>query len=244
MSIDIWGLGLQAVNVLILIWLLSRVFWRPVAAAIVARQQASTAMLDLAQAAQTAAEAEMSKAKAARDGIAAERLKALAAAQTEAAAATKAALSTAATKAEAMQAAAAAEIAQDRADASKADAAEAAQLALQIAAKLLSRLNGPLVQSAFLDLLVQAIAKLPEAERAAIAATPEGLEIVVAAGEVADQKAIKAAVHKALAAKPALHFVTDPALLAGVELRSPHFALHNSWRADLALIEQAVHDAA
>lgn len=46
MDIDVWGLALQAVNVLILIWLLSRVFWRPVAAAIAKRQQAATAIIE------------------------------------------------------------------------------------------------------------------------------------------------------------------------------------------------------
>ena len=43
MTIDFWGLGLQAVNVLILVWLLSRVFWRPVAAAIAKRQETAGA---------------------------------------------------------------------------------------------------------------------------------------------------------------------------------------------------------
>jgi F-type H+-transporting ATPase subunit b len=40
-----------------------------------------------------------------------------------------------------------------------------------------------------------------------------------------------------------LRFVTDPALIAGLELRSPHFVLHNSWAADLAQIGKALKDA-
>ncbi|MDU1693666.1 MAG: ATPase, partial [Bradyrhizobium sp.] len=31
MTIDWWTVGLQAVNVTILVWLLARFFWRPVA---------------------------------------------------------------------------------------------------------------------------------------------------------------------------------------------------------------------
>ena len=34
MTIDWWTLGLQAVNVAVLIWLLGRFFWKPVAAMI------------------------------------------------------------------------------------------------------------------------------------------------------------------------------------------------------------------
>jgi F-type H+-transporting ATPase subunit b len=34
MTIDWWTLGIQAVNVIILVWLLARFFWRPVAAMI------------------------------------------------------------------------------------------------------------------------------------------------------------------------------------------------------------------
>ncbi len=244
MTLDFWGLGLQAANVLILIWLLSRVFWRPVAAAIVARQAASDAMLDKAKAAQTAADAEMAKATAAHDGFAAERAALLDTARAEAEAATKTALASAASRAEDMQIAAKATIEHVRAEAAKADAAQSVKLSLQIAAKLLARLNGPIVQAAFLDLLVQAIADLPPAERAALAANAEGIEVVMASADSTDPKAVKAAIHKALGAKPELRFVTDPALLAGIELRTAHFTLRNSWRADLTQIEKAVHNAA
>lgn len=244
MTIDFWGLGLQAVNVLILIWLLSRVFWRPVAAAIAARQQASRAILDKAEAAQSKADAAMAEATAARAGIAAEREALLDAARADADLATKSALADAATRVAAMHAAAQTAIAHDNEAAAKANAAQAAALSLDIAAKLLGRLNGPAVQSAFLDLLVQAIGTLPEAERTAIATNPDGLEIVLPT-EVGGQKAaIESALRKALGGKPVLRFVVDPALLAGIELRTAHFALHNSWQADLAQIAKAVKDAA
>jgi F-type H+-transporting ATPase subunit b len=41
-----------------------------------------------------------------------------------------------------------------------------------------------------------------------------------------------------LGGTPRLRFVTDPDLIAGLELRSAHFVLHNSWRADLETILQ------
>ena len=57
MTIDFWGLGLQAVNVLILVWLLSRVFWRPVAAAIARRQETTEKVIKAAKATQAKADA-------------------------------------------------------------------------------------------------------------------------------------------------------------------------------------------
>ena len=41
-----------------------------------------------------------------------------------------------------------------------------------------------------------------------------------------------------------LRFDIDCDLIAGVELRSPHFVLRNSWQADLTQIRKAVKDAA
>jgi F-type H+-transporting ATPase subunit b len=73
MTLDWWGLGLQAINVLILVWLLSRVFWRPVAGAITRRQEAAQAMLDEGKTAQAKADAALAEVVETRAGIAAER---------------------------------------------------------------------------------------------------------------------------------------------------------------------------
>ena len=243
MTLDFWGLGLQAVNVLILIWLMSRVFWRPVAAAIVARQEASRALLDKAAAAQAAVDAALAEATVGRKNTDAARKDVLDAAHLEAEAATKATLADAEARADDLHANALAAIEKERIAAEKDNAAHASALALQIATKLLERLDGPAVQSAFLALLVEAIAKLPQAERSAIAATPEGVEIVLPTAVGPDGTAIKTAVQKVLGGAPELRFVTDGALIAGIELRTAHFALHNSWQADLAQIAKAVHDA-
>jgi F-type H+-transporting ATPase subunit b len=243
MTIDLWGLGLQAVNVLVLIWLLSRLFWRPVAAAIVARQVASLALLDKAEAVQTAADAALAEAEQDRKNNDAARSALLDTARQEAEAQAKALFAEAAARAETLHASAAKAIAKERAAASKDNAAQAAALSLLIATKLLDRLAGPEVQSHFLDQLLAAIAQLPEAERNAISATPDGVEIVVPSDPGADAAQIKAVLKKALGGKPALRFVRDETLIAGIELRTAHFALRNSWQADLAQIENAVLDA-
>lgn len=244
MTIDFWGLGLQAVNVLILVWLMSRVFWRPVAGAIVRRQEATRATMDAAKAAQAKADATLAELTQARAGIAAEREAMLDAARAEAQAAAQITLVDTQTVAEARLAAAQTAIEQATEAARKANAAKAAELSVEIAARLLERLNSPIVQDAFLSLLVKAVADMPAADRAALVAKPGGIEIVGAAEPGADRAKIEKAVRDALGGNPALHFVTDPTLIAGLELRSAHFVLHNSWKADLSQVRKAVKDAA
>ncbi len=102
-----------------------------------------------------------------------------------------------------------------------------------------------MVQAAFLDLLVEAIARMPASDRAALVASGADIEIITASDlEAADKTKIEEAVIGAIGGAPKLSFVTDPELIAGLELRSAHFVLHNSWRADLAEILQELKNAA
>ncbi len=243
MTFDLWALGLQAANVLILVWLMQRVFWRPVAAAIATRQDTVNAITQTAKATQAKAEAALAEATQARDGIAAERVKALDAARSEAETAAKTILTEAQKKAETLLATAKTQIEKDTAAARKANAAEASDLSLVIAARLLDRLNGPAIQSAFLSQLVDAIAELPEAEQATLTDTPTGIEVVTAKDAGALRAEIEQAVQSAFKGKPKLRFVTDPDLIGGIELRGPHFSLRNSWQADLSTIRKALSDA-
>jgi len=245
MTIDFWGLGLQAVNVLILLWLLVRFFWRPVAGAIARRQEAARAMLDAGKTAQAKADAALAEVTEARAGIAAEREGILAAARAMADTAAKAALAEAQSSAETLMAAARTAVSREAAGARKANAVQAATLSVDIAARLLGRLDTPTVQATFLALLVEAIAGLAASDRAALAASAGDIEIVaVTALGDAERATIEQAVRTALGSAPALSFVTDPDLIAGLELRSAHFVLHNSWRADLRKILAELKDGA
>ena len=244
MTIDFWGLGLQAVNVLILVWLLSRVFWRPVAAAIATRQANAKAVIAAADGAQAKADAALAEATQARAGIADERLAALGAAKTEAEAASKAILAEARSKADDLLSAAKTAIAREAEIAQKANDAHASELSLKIAARLLQRMDGPAAQSAFLSGLVEAIAKMSDADRVALGASPGGIELVTAKDMGEARDAVMSAVQTALGGTPDLRIVTDPDLIAGLELRSPHLTLRNSWQADLMQVQKAVTDAA
>ena len=245
MTLDWWGLGLQAINVLILVWLLSRVFWRPIAGAITRRQDAAQAMLEEGKTAQAKADAALAEVAETRAGIAAEREAILAEAKATADTVAKAALKDAQTKADAMIAAARTAIDRDRNTARKENATRAAELSVEIAARLLGRFNTPAVQATFLAQLVEAIAEMSASDRAALIASADDIEIITETNpEDAERAKIEQAVKDALDGTPSVRLVTDPDLIAGLELRSGHFVLHNSWRADLENILKEVENAA
>ena len=245
MTLDWWGLGLQAINVLILVWLLSRVFWRPVAGAITRRQEAAQAMLDEGKTAQEKTDAALAEVVETRTGIAAERDAILVEANAAADTVAKATLKEAQTKADSLIAAARTAIDRDRNTAWKENATRAAELSVEIAARLLGRFNTPAVQATFLAQLVEAIAGMSASDRTALIASADGIEIITATDmEDAERAKIERAVKDALGGTLRVRLVTDPDLIAGLELRSGHFVLHNSWRADLETILKEVENAA
>jgi F-type H+-transporting ATPase subunit b len=245
MTLDWWGLGLQAINVLILVWLLSRVFWRPVAGAITRRQDAAQAMLEEGKTAQEKADAALAEVVETRAGIASERDEVLVEAKAAADSVAKAALKEAQSKADAMIAAARTAIDRDRNTARKENATRAVELSVEIAARLLGRFNTPAVQATFLAQLVEAIADMSVSDRAALIASADDIDIITATNpEDAERAKIDQAVKDALGGTPSVRLVTDPRLIAGLELYSGHFVLHNSWRADLETILKEVENAA
>jgi F-type H+-transporting ATPase subunit b len=234
MTVDWWTLGLQAVNVLILIWLLQRLFWRPVAAAIARRQSESQALLDAANSEKAAVEAARADIEKTRQGFAAERAAVIVNATTEAEKTKAAILATARSEAEALRQAAETQIAHQSEVAAKERSEQLMALAVEIAGRLAGRLEGPTVEAAFLDWLASGIAAMsPDSKREV---TGQGTTLqLVSSSELAPeaQARIAARITAAFGARPTLTFATDPALIAGFELHSPHFTLRNSWRADL-----------
>ena len=133
MTIDWWTLGLQAINVLVLVWLLGHFFWRPVATMIEQRCITAQKALADAEAKRTEAAAALADIERTRAGFAQERDAILKAAQETAEQAHAARLQEAAKEAASIEAAATAAIARDKDAAEKAWAEHASQLALDIA---------------------------------------------------------------------------------------------------------------
>ncbi len=234
MTIDWWTLGLQTVNVLILIWLLGRFFWRPVAAMIEQRRAKAQSLLDEAQARRDAADAVLAEITLRRAGFAQEGEAILGEARAQAEQARRDLLAQAEAETEVLRKTAKASIDKERAEAERAWAEKAGALALSIAAKLASRLDGESVRAAFLGWLVARIEQLPDEARKSVATAGPSLEAVSAVPLEADEQArCREAIAAAFGGPVEIAFASDPALIAGLELRSAHFIVKNSWRADL-----------
>ncbi|MFI5015672.1 MAG: ATPase [Hyphomicrobiales bacterium] len=244
MTVDWWTLGIQAVNVLILVWLLARFFWRPVAAMIEQRRATARRILAEAETKRRQATDALAEIERTRAGFDKEREAIIAAAHEAAEQTRKALLASAAKEAAAIEASAGAAIEKERDAAEKAWAERASRLAVEIAERLVARLDGPVVSATFLDWLLHEIRILPSPVRNAVAANGVVLEAISATPiDPADQERYRQLIGEAFGARPEITFKVDSALIAGLELHGPHLVVNNSWRADLTkILADLAHD--
>lgn len=238
MHIDWWTLGLQALNVGVLLWIFSRFLFRPVADIVRKRQEAADAVLAQAEASRAAALAHEAEAQVNADRLSAERGRVMADAEAQARATAEAILSDANRDAARIRAdAEAAAVALKEAEMTRL-ATEASRLSLEITRKLLARLPSELLVSGFLDGLSEAVAHLPEETRAGMG-NPDQPLILTAARQLteAERQACQDMLERTLGRSVTLTTATDPSLLAGLELEASHALVRNSFRADLERIE-------
>lgn len=243
MRIDWWTLGLQTVNLLVLLWILGRFLFRPLARIVAERQQAANRLLDDAQAERQKAQAAAAAAGAERDAVAADRGALIAQARREAEAQRAALLDAASEEARRLQAQAEGAIERMRADESLRVGKRAGLLATDIAARLMQRLPGPVPVAGFLPGLEQGLAMLPEAARAALG-TP-GQPVVLRLAGVAgagEQAQCADALARALGRRIDFTLETDPALIAGLRLEAPTAVVNNNLRADVDRIARELND--
>jgi len=239
MRFDWTTLLLQTVNLLVLVWLLRRFLFRPVMAIIAARKSAAEALLADAEAARAAARAEAERVAKRQKSLVAEGDQLLADAHASAEAERTELLEQARQEAARTQHAAETTLDQERARIRRGLEAEARQLAVTIAARLLARLPPQAATAALLQMLDAWLATLPASVLANLARAGETLEVATAAPlDEPAQEACTTMLRRWLGDGSRLRFVTDPALIAGVELRGPHARLSNTWRADLDRIAE------
>ncbi|CAN5910166.1 ATP synthase F0 subunit B [soil metagenome] len=246
MTIDWWTLGFQAVNVLVLVWLLGHFFWKPVAAMIEQRRVAAGQTLADAEAQRALATAALGDIAKTRAGFAEERDTILANARAAAELAHTERVETAIQEAIDIEAKAHEAAAQTKASAESAWRGSASALAIDIASRLCAPLAGPALQAAFMVRLLDKLRALSEAERHGIAAAGVAIDVVSATPLMADDEArVRHQLAGVLGGAPLFAFAADPSLIAGLELRGPHLLVSNSWRADLQHIRsELTHDAA
>src|SRR5271165_4687545 len=180
MNIDWWTLGLQTINALVLVGLLSYFLFRPVADIITARQKAANRLVAEAQAAKAAALDERAKAEAEAVSLADHRKDALKAVDAEAEKEKAKLLETARADADKLRADAKTEIAARRRAEEAAEEDHAGQLALDIAAKLLDRLPNEVRVDAFINGITSGVSTLPDTTRATLGADGAAIHLVAA----------------------------------------------------------------
>jgi F-type H+-transporting ATPase subunit b len=233
MHIDWWTLALQAINVLILVWLLGHFLFRPVTSAIVARQAAANLLLADADAAKTAAKGQEATLKAQTDAFAAESERRQTELQADIAAERTRLLDQVKAESQALaaQATEAALAERTRMTAELED--KAVVLASQMATKLLQRLPPGEMTNALFHSMLDTLQALPEEERLKL--VHDGPLTAVTAGPLEDEARTRFSRDLAttLPGIGAPDFTVDPTLIAGFELHGPHMLVRNSWRADL-----------
>jgi F-type H+-transporting ATPase subunit b len=245
MRIDWWTLALQTANVLVLIWLLGRFLFRPIAEIVARRQEEANKLLADAAAVQRQADHARADLERARANIAMEREKLIADAQTAAKAERTALLARVSGEMKKLRAEADAAISRDRAAMEKTLIDRTRELSVEIARRLLSRVEPAASADVFLAELCQQVRALSPQERAAFTERPEGrgsAEIVTAAPLSPEEvERVRGAIAEAFDGNPALVFRNDPAVIAGIELHSRHAVMRNSWRNDLERIREELN---
>jgi F-type H+-transporting ATPase subunit b len=239
MHLDWSTLILQTINVLVLLWLLRRFLFRPVAAIIAERRDAAEKLLAEAATARQEAQAGAEQAALHEKALAADSDRILA--EARATAAKERAELLQRSKDEAAQARDAAQVTlEQQRDAMRRELeVEARHLAVTIAARLLDRVPPEALNSALLQSLDAWLTTLLPSELNSLAGPGEALEVVTAAAlDPATQATCADMLRKRFGDLPAPRFGIDPSLIAGIELRGSHARLQNNWRADLDRIAE------
>lgn len=245
MQIDWWTLAFQTVNVLVLIWLLGRFLFRPVAKIIAHRQEQTNKLLADAAAARQQADEARAEAEQARSNITAGREAVIADAHKAAEIERAELLARANEEIAKLRAEAGAAISRDRAAMEKTLIDRTRELSVEIAQRLLGRVPPATAMDVFLAGLGQQVQALSHQARVAFTSTAgddSAIEVVTAVplgNEEAER--IRGTLAEAFGRNPVLVFRSDPTVIAGIELHSRHAIVRNSWRGDLDRIREELN---
>ena len=241
MHLNLWTLAFQTVNVLILIWVLARFFFRPLAEIVDKRQRETTKLLADAAAARQEARELRTVALKMREEIAAERDRLLGEARKAAQEEKARELALSNEEVAKQRREAEGVIARERLAAERAFSARASELSIDIARRLLRRLPAGVSFAAFCAGLGEELRALPADSKLKLATSDADhpVEIVSAERLNEDQaQDARATLRREIGGEPLLVFREDPTLIAGVEIRSRNLIVRNNWKADVEAIRQ------
>lgn len=249
MHIDGWTLLLQAINFLILVWLLRRFLYRPVLAVIAERQATTERVRSEAEAARQAAEAARRSLEDQRTALPAERDRLIAAARAEAETERDVLLEKARVEADHALEEARKRLSDERAQALEALQRHAVDLGTQLATRLLRDAPAGSLTRSLLDEACAAVEALSGDQRHALVdgIDPVPVRLAMAAplresDTARTRERLAAAFGRPVALEPA----EDPSLIAGVELHFAHSVVRRSWKQTLAEAREEMtrHDSA
>ncbi|MCC0034858.1 MAG: ATPase [Hoeflea sp.] len=241
MQFDWWTFAFQVINVLVLMWLLSRFMFRPIAGIIAERQAETTRALADAETAKAKAAEATRAAKEEEQRNASERLKIIEAAKAGAEAQRKTILDMSRKEAAEIAAKADADAKRKHRSDRQEQLRESAALAIRIAGRLMDNLPDDARILGYPERLQKALDALDGEQRNALASEP-GILRIVAPRPLSDAElaATREAIRKALKIDPPQTVEVDASLIAGLELRGRHGIIHNSLSHDLSRIAEAM----
>jgi F-type H+-transporting ATPase subunit b len=241
MHIDWWTVGLQTINILLLVWLLKRFFFPRIIAILDERQKKSRALLAESSALRQAAEEEKSAAEKLHADLLATKTDIIAKARAEAEALHQAILTQAHDSAAQIVAQEESRRLQSMQAEEERMSERATALAGDLAQRLMSRLPDDVLISTFLDGLIAEISRQRD-----LLSTMTGVPIRLLAARTpthTEEEQIRYAITQAFGQPIELVIAVDPTLIAGLELYGDHFRIANHLRADLeAMVRMLRHD--
>lgn len=240
MSIDWWTLGIQFLNVAVLIWLLAHFFWDPVAKLIEERRASVDESLEEVRAAQEDVQAQRDDIARTREGFESERQEILTKAREEAEEEAEQILARARAEADAMRNQAREEAERNEERARRDWEEKASALAVDVAGRLLATVDVPDGDETFFEPLLAQVEKLPDGRPAAAGAEDSPILLLTTAKPLAEDRrdAVRRRLQEVLGHDWPVEFGVEEKLIAGMELTGPSFTVRNSWRAALGRIHE------
>jgi F-type H+-transporting ATPase subunit b len=251
MLIDWFTVAAQALNFVVLIWLMKRFLYRPILEAIDAREARVVAELQAARAAQAVADEERNALNASRQAFDAERDTLVSAAREEAAALREGLLATARADADALRATRASVLEREVAERRAELATRMRDTVFGVTRKVLGALADATLESQLVSTFALQVASQPEAERerlrrACIASTTSGGNVARVRSaftlEPAQRETVRDSVITLLGQQPEIVFEVDPSLVVGIELDIADHTVGWSMSGYVETLERAVAD--
>ncbi len=218
MLIDWFTVGAQAINFLILVWLLKRFLYRPVLAAIDAREKKVAARLLDAAAREAQAQTERDDLRRRNEAFDHDREDLLRKATAEAAAERQRLIEAARRDTQTLRTRLTESLAKERAELNRRLLEDTQAEVLALARGALTDLAGVSLEDRMIEVFTS---HLRELRLAAKASPAEGIAVVRSAFEIpaAKRSGIETAIHHYLGADANVRFETSPGLVCGIELR-------------------------